>query len=293
MPLARVNGVSLYYEVSGSGSALVLCHEFGGSYQSWEPQVKFFSHRYRAITYNHRGFPPSEVPQTPAAYSQEQLVEDLFQLLCYLGIQQACIGGLSLGGNVALNFGIAHPEMARAVIVAGTGAGSTNRELFEEELARLARLFETEGMDAAAQVYTKSPSRLQLLRKDPNGWQEFYEGFVSHSAMASAHTLRGVILKRPTIFALQSKLQQLRVPTLIMVGDEDDTCIEPAIFMKRNIPCSGLVMLPQSGHTINLEEPDLFNRAVLDFLTLVEAGKWAAREPLQVGTIFFPSEKKA
>lgn len=292
MPTARVNGVKLYYEATGSGSPLVLSHEFGGDYQSWDPQVQFFSRRYQVITYNHRGFPPSEVPEDPAAYSQEALVEDLYQLLRHLGIQQAYIGGLSMGGSVALNFGIAHPEMARALIVAATGSGSTDRERFEAELEQLARRFETEGAEAVAQLHAHGPTRVQLLRKDPKGWQEFYQGLAAHSALGSAHTLRGVILKRPTIFALQPRLRQLRVPTLITVGDEDEPCLEPALFMKRNIPRSGLVVFPQSGHAINLEEPDLFNRVVLDFLTLVEAGKWAEREPGATASVFFPAEKR-
>ena len=277
MPTARVNGVELYYEVTGDGFPLVLSHEFGGSHQSWKAQVSFFSHRYRVITYNHRGFPPSEVPEDPTAYSQEALVEDLHQLLRHLGIRQAHIGGLSMGGNVALNFGLAHPEMARALVVASTGSGSTDRERFEAELEQMARRFETEGAEAVARGYTKGPSRVQLLRKDPRGWEEFYQVFINRSAAGSARILRGVIRRRATIFALQPRLQQLQVPALIMVGDEDDPCLEPAIFMKRNIPGAGLVVFPQSGHAINLEEPDLFHRAVLDFLTLVEAGKWAVR----------------
>jgi pimeloyl-ACP methyl ester carboxylesterase len=289
VPKAKVNGVNLYYEVTGEGFPLVLSHEFGGNYRSWDPQVKYFSRYYQVITYNHRGFPPSDVPEDPTAYSQEELVEDLHQLLHHLGIKQAYIGGLSLGGNVALNYGIAQPEMVKALVVAATGSGSMDRDRFEVDLEQLARLFETEGVGAVAESLAKSPTRKQLLRKDPKSWQEFYENFNTHSATGSAHILRGVILKRPTIFALEPKLRQLHVPTLIMVGDEDDPCMEPAVFMKRNIPCSGLAVFPQSGHAINLEEPDLFNRVVLDFLTLVEAAKWAVRQPQQVrASVFFP-----
>jgi pimeloyl-ACP methyl ester carboxylesterase len=179
-----------------------------------------------------------------------------------------------MGGNVALNFGIAHPDMAKALIIAATGSGTTDRENFESRMEDLARRLETEGMKTAAERYVCEPNRVQLPRKDPKSGQEFYEGFVSHSAIGSALTVRGVMLKRPTIFALESKLQQLKVPTLIMVGDEDANCIEPALFMKRNITRSGLVVFPQAGHAINLEEPAIFNRMVLDFLTSVEAGKW-------------------
>ena len=279
MATAMVNGVKLYYEVTGEGLPLVLSHEFMGTYKSWEPQVRFFSRRYQVITYNHRGFPPSEVPEEPSAYSQEILVEDLYQLLRHLGIEQAYIGGLSMGGNVALNFGIAHPDMAKALVVAATGAGTADHEQFAAEAEQMAQLFEAEGVKAVADLITRKTPRIQLLRKDPRGWQEFYDDFLTHSATGSANTLRGVQMKRPVIYALESKLHQLTVPTLIMVGDEDDASIEPAIFLKRNISGSGLVVFRQSGHAINLEEPDIFNWSVLDFLTSVEAGKWATHEP--------------
>ena len=274
MSVAPVNGINLYYEVTGKGFPLVWSHEFAGDFKSWDPQVKFFSRRYQVITYNARGYPPSDVPLEPTAYSQEHAIEDLYQLLQHLGIQQAYVGGLSMGGNVALNFGIAHPDVAKALIIAAAGSGTTDRENFESRMEDLARRLETEGMKTAAERYVREPNRVQLPRKDPKSGQEFYEGFVSHSAIGSALTVRGVMLKRPTIFALESKLQQLKVPTLIMVGDEDANCIEPALFMKRNIPRSGLVVFPQAGHAINLEEPAIFNRMVLDFLTSVEAGKW-------------------
>src|SRR2546426_3171893 len=89
---------------------------------------------------------------------------------------------------------------------------------------------------------------------------------------------------------LGAALEKLEVPTLIMTGDEDDPCLEPAIFMKRKIPTAGLVVIPKSGHTINLEEPEAFNRAVLDFLTAVDAGKWTRRNPAsQTGSAILPA----
>jgi pimeloyl-ACP methyl ester carboxylesterase len=96
MPSAKVNGVELAYQESGQGFPLVWCHEFAGSMESWEPQVHFFSRRYRVITYNARGYPPSEVPGDAAAYSQDHAVEDLYGLLRHLGIAQAHVGGLSM-----------------------------------------------------------------------------------------------------------------------------------------------------------------------------------------------------
>ncbi|MFQ5850024.1 MAG: alpha/beta fold hydrolase [Candidatus Binatia bacterium] len=276
MSKALINGVNLYYEVHGQGFPLVWSHEFAGDHRSWEPQIRFFARRYRVVVYNARGYPPSDVPTDLDSYSQEQAVEDLRGLLQHLSIGQAHVGGLSMGGNVALNFGLAYPQMARSLIVAGTGTGSTDPELFRQRLEEFARCLEAEGMAGLAD-YTHGPHRVQLLRKDPKGWQEFADHFSEHSNIGSALTFRGVQGRRPPIFDLEEKLCSLDVPTLIMVGDEDDPCIEPSIFMKRCIPRSGLVVFPQAGHTINLEDQDLFNRTVLDFLTAVEAGSWAKR----------------
>ena len=278
MPRALIDGVSLYYEIHGDGVPLVLSHEFAGDYRSWEPQVRFFSRRYRVITYNARGYPPSDVPDALDAYSQERAVEDLRGLLDHLDIETAHIGGLSMGGNVALNFGLTYTERAISLVVAGAGTGSEDPESFRKRVNELADRLDAGGMEAMSD-YTRGPARVQLLRKDPNGWREFAEQFSEHSAAGSAFTFRGVQGGRPPIFDLESQLRDLQVPTLIILGDEDDPCIEPAIFMKRYISRSGLVILPQSGHAINLEEPDLFNRTVLDFLTAVEGGQWAERDP--------------
>ena len=286
MPTARLNGVSLYYEVTGGGFPLVFSHEFAGAHESWESQVRFFSRRYRVITYNARGYPPSDVPDDPDSYSQEHAVEDLFALLRHLDIGQAHIVGLSMGGNVALNFGLTHPEMARSVVIAATGSGSTDRERFRNQGEEVARRTEAEGMEAMAEEYARGPARVQFLRKDPKGWEEFKRQLAGHSPRGMANTFRGVILRRPTIFALEDRLRNLEPPALIMTGDEDEPCIEPAVFMKRHIPVSGLVFFPQSGHTINLEEPDLFNRTVLDFLTAVESGGWPRRDHVaEAGTL--------
>ena len=277
MPYANVNGVNLYYEEHGSGFPLVWSHEFAGDYRSWKPQVQFFSRRYRVITYNARGYPPSDVPESLDDYTQEQSVDDLRGLLVHLNIERAHIGGLSMGGNVALNFGLTHPEMARSLIVAGTGAGTTDPEPFRRNVNARADMMREGGMEAMGD-YSNSPTRVQLLRKDPLGYEEFRRGFLEHSPIGSALTFSGVQGRRPPIFDLEERMRALDVPTLIMTGDEDEPCIEPSVFMKRCIPRSGLVVMPQAGHAINLEDPDLFNRIALDFLTAVEQWSWATRE---------------
>jgi pimeloyl-ACP methyl ester carboxylesterase len=274
MPIVRVNGVDIYYEDTGRGFPLVWSHEFGGDHRSWEPQVRQFSRRYRVITYNHRGYPPSSVPKEPEAYSQEQLVEDLRQLLRQLGVRLAHVGGCSMGANVALNFGLAHPEMAKSLIVVGCGSGTTDREQFvKAQLARAEEL-EREGIEALVRNFQTLATRRAFREKDRRGWEEFIGYVREHDAVACAHLMRGVILKRKTIFELEAKLRELRVPTLVMTGDQDEPCIEPSLFMRRHIPHAGLVVVPMTGHTVNIEEPALFNLEVGDFLTAVESGRW-------------------
>ena len=276
MPKALIDGVAIYYESHGDGFPLVLCHEFAGDYRSWDDQVRFFSRRYRVVTYNARGYPPSDVPDDPDAYSQERSVEDLKGLLDHLGIEYAHIGGLSMGGSVALHFGIRYPKMARSLIVAGAGTGSVDPEAFRRNANWLAQQMETHGMQAMSD-YAKGPVRVQLMSKDPMGWERFAGQFLSHSSAGSSRTFRGFQARRAPIFDLEQELRALNVPTLIMFGDEDDPCIEPGVFMKRCIRRSGMAVFPKSGHAINLEEPDLFNRTVGDFLSAVEIGSWPER----------------
>jgi pimeloyl-ACP methyl ester carboxylesterase len=289
MPTAEVNGITLYYEETGEGYPLIFSHEFAGDYRSWEGQVRLFSRRYRVITWNYRGYPPSEVPSDPAAYSEEQLVEDLYGLLRHLRIEQAHIAGLSMGGALALKIGIAHPEVCRSLTIAGAGSGTVNHDQFVREAAAQADRFET-GSAAVFEAYGSGPARLQLLKKDPRGWHEFVEQFKSHSPQGSANTFRGVQVKRKTIFDVEAEMGRVNVPALIMVGDEDEPCLDPALFMKRKLPNAGLVTFPKSGHAINLEEPELFNRALLDFLTAVEQGRWFPRG--EVTTSLLPAESR-
>jgi len=284
MPTARVDGIGLFYEEVGGGVPLVFVHEFAGDYQSWHLQVRFFARRYRTIAYNARGYPPSEVPKDPAAYSQERAAEDIRGLLDALGIKKAHICGLSMGGYATLHFGLRHPDRALSLVVAGAGYGSVagERERFKKDVEETARRFVDDGIVAVADFYTKGPTRVQLMDKDPKGWQELYDQFVAQSAEGHALTMRGVQMNRPSVYELEKGLERLEVPTLIVTGDEDEPCLEPALYLKRKIRSSGLLVLPKSGHTVNLEEPEAFNRGVLDFLTAVDAGRWPLRNPRSI-----------
>ena len=219
MPTFSSNGVEIYYQVAGEGYPLVMAHEFAGDITSWEPQVNYFSRRYQVITYCHRGYPPSEVPNDPEAYSQDLQVEDLYRLLQYLGIEQAHIGGLSMGGTLTVGFAIAHPEMCRSLVIASAGAGSDSgdRERLVASWQSLSASMMTEGMEKFADGYARGAERLQFLRKDPVGWAKFHAGLAAHSAQGSSLTFRGVQMKRKTIYQLDGDLQNIRIPTLIII----------------------------------------------------------------------------
>src|SRR6478736_1060868 len=240
MPHIRTSdGVQLYYEETGAGAPLILLHEFGGHYMSWEPQVRYFSRRYRCITYAARGWPPSDVPDDVAMYSQARAADDCADLMKALGLDNAHLCGLSMGATAGLEFAIRHPGKATAlVIAAGGGGGATDPEAkkrFKEECEGFARRIEQEGMPAMAELYCTSSARATYRTKDPRGWAEFKQQFADGSANGLA------------------------------------------IHLKQHVSRCGVLELPKCGHTMNLEEPAAFNSAMQDFLHAVENDRWPAR----------------
>jgi pimeloyl-ACP methyl ester carboxylesterase len=281
MTITTPDGVRLHVEEAGSGTPVVFVHEFAGDHRSWEPQMRFFSRRHRCIAYAARGYLPSDVPDDPARYSQVHAVEDIKAVLDGLGIERAHIVGLSMGGFATVHFGLTHPDRALSLLVAGAGYGAEKHlaNHFRENAEAVARVIEEQGAPAFAAVYSAGASRVQFQNKDPRGWAEFAGWLAEHSAQGSALTMRGVQAKRPSIYDFEDALRQMAVPTLIVVGDEDDNCLQPGLFLKRIIPAAGLAVLPKAGHTINLEEPAAFNQLMAEFLAQVEAGKWLVRDP--------------
>jgi pimeloyl-ACP methyl ester carboxylesterase len=279
MQIASVNGVKLAWEATGQGVPFVWVHEWGGDLRSWEPQVRYFARRYRVITYNLRGYPPSTVPSDASEYSQELLVEDLHQLLKHLGLESIYLCGCSMGANVARDFAVAHPEMVKSLILVSAGAGSVNRQPFLESLEVIAMNLEHEGIEAMVEDFEKNATRISFQGKDPRGFAEFLRYVREHDALACAHLAREVIAKRKTVFELESELRTLSIPTLIVAGDRDAPCVEPSLLMNRWLPHSGLLILPACGHTPNIEEPSIFNLHVAEFLAVVEGGRWAGWSP--------------
>jgi pimeloyl-ACP methyl ester carboxylesterase len=285
MPYATSGPVRLYYEEAGTGTPLIFAHEFGGDLHSWEPQIRYFSRRYRCIAYNARGWPPSDVAPDPQSNTESHATEDLVAVLRHLGIPKAHVVGISMGAHAALLTGIRTPQVAHSITIAGLGYGSDDatRAQFERDTQAFADRFDALGTRDAVQPYAINPYRVQYQNKDPRGWEEFRRRFEEHSAVGSALALRGVTLRRTRVSEMEADLRKLRVPVLVVTGDEDEPCLAPSLLIKKTCQSASLAVLPSTGHAVNLEEPDTFNRLLLEFLTLVDTGRWRARDERSLG----------
>ncbi|MBT6094992.1 MAG: alpha/beta hydrolase [Rhodospirillaceae bacterium] len=279
MPHTKRDGVKLYYEDTGEGYPIVFVHEFGGDVRSWEAQVRYFSRRYRCIVTSARGYPPSDVPTDEASYGWETSLADLVHVMDHLDIEKAHVVGLSMGGYMVLMLAMRHGGRVSAMVSASGGSGAyepTREEFIESALAAAARM-QMSG-EVPAESMGLAANRIQLKLKDPRGWQEFVDHLAEHSAEGSMHTMRRVQAARPSLYDFEGELAAVTAPTLLMVGDEDESCLDVNLFMKRVMPMAGLSVFPKSGHLINLEDPARFNRELEDFFNAAEAGRWPTRD---------------
>ncbi|HWE22080.1 MAG TPA: alpha/beta hydrolase [Hyphomicrobiaceae bacterium] len=280
MPYAESQGARIYYEEAGSGTPILFIHEFGGDYRSWQDQVRHFGRGWRAISWSARGYPPSDAPEDPKLYGQDFFNRDAIAVLDAAGIGKAHIVGLSMGGYTALMLAARFPERVISCVAAGAGSGAlkaTRAQFIEESVAR-AEAFERAGA-VDAESYGLSPTRVQLQNKDPAGWRQFVKYLAEHPAHAAAKTLRTVQAGRASLYDLESQLKGIAAPVLLLVGDEDEPCLDVNLWMKRLMPGARLGLLPGSGHAINLEEPELFNQLVEKFIAEVDRGSWRSRDP--------------
>jgi pimeloyl-ACP methyl ester carboxylesterase len=282
MSFAAANGANLYFEETGAGEPIVFVHEFGGDFRAWEAQVRYFSRYYRCITYNARGYPPSDIPEQDSAYGQVPATDDIAAVMQHLGIGAAHIVGLSMGASAALHFGLRYRSMARSLVLASVGSGSrqSDRPTYKTEMEEIARRMLHDDTLQTALALAHGATRIQLKNKDPRGWQEFLLHLSQRPARGLAATLRNYQALRPSLYDFEDKLSSMDVPTLLIVGDEDDPVLETNIYLKRTISTSGLLVMPRTGHAVNLEEPAQFNQAVNEFFASVERGRWQRRDPL-------------
>ncbi|MCJ2089718.1 alpha/beta hydrolase [Methylobacterium sp. E-005] len=282
MPSATTDdGVRLHYEESGSGTPLIFVHEFAGDHRSYEAQLRHFSRRYRAIAFNARGYPPSDVPEAVSAYTQARAADDILAILDQIGAPRAHVAGISMGAFATLHFGLRHQDRALSLCLGGCGYGAEpdRQPTFRAEATATAELLRRDGMAAFAERYAYGPTRVQFATKDPRGHAEFRRMLAEHSAVGSANTQLGVQKERPSLYDLTDALGRITVPTLIVTGDEDWPCLAPSLMLKQVIPAAGLAILPNTGHALSVEEPDAYNALLDAFLAQVETGRWPMRDP--------------
>ena len=282
--IAAHDGTRLYYEEAGSGSAVIFVHEYAGDWRTFEPQMRYFSRAHCCVTYSQRGYLPSDVPEDGAKYSQAIARDDVVAVMDALKIDKAHVVGHSMGAATALHVGIKYPERCLSVVAAGCGYGSSSDPKKVEEMRAVSRatgeMFATEDFAAAAARYADGPVRQTQKNKDPRGFAEFAKMLSEHSAKGHALTMLHLQAKRPTLWDMEADLKKFSVPLLVIVGDEDDWCLDGSVFLKRTVPTAGLLVIPRSGHTITSEEPAAFNAALADLIANVEAGRWMSHKGL-------------
>jgi pimeloyl-ACP methyl ester carboxylesterase len=250
MPTAKLNGINVYYEDHGAGFPVVLMHGYSSTSQMWRGQIDAFTRRYRLITFHMRGHGDTDSPEAQDEYSEAKVVGDLTALLGHLDVQQAVIGGHSLGGYMTLAFNLAHPEMVRALMLIDTGPGYRNDQARAEwnktAFARAER-FEQQGLDALG----NSPEIEAVRRRH-------------RSAAGLAKAARGMLAQFDSR-AIES-LDRITVPTLVLVGANDKPFLNAADYMANKIPNARKVVIDDAGHAANIDQPEAFNTAVLSFL---------------------------
>lgn len=255
MPLARINGIELYYEVHGEGPALVLAHGGGGSHLSWWQNVPVLARKFRCVTFDHRGFGAScDLTDGPGASA---FVEDLRQLLDHLGIQRAALAGQSMGGWTVLGFAAAYPDRVGALALCDTHAGMDDPEVAREQ-AKLRELTKGGLASVLARAYaadfpTRDPVRCFL-----------YQQISGLNTRVPANLL-SVLTRMKNRY---EPIVDWRIPTMLLVGAED--AIIPAAvmgIMAQRIPQARFVEVPGAGHSAYFEKPDDFNCILAEFLT--------------------------
>ena len=273
MPTAKVNGINIYYESHGSGFPLVFAYGLGGNTTEWEPQVAALSQSYQFIVWDPRGHGRSDAPSDGGGYTQENFAQDLQGLLDHLGINQAYVGGLSMGGGISTRFTILNQERVAALLVIDSASASGRETAHETRLMRekIIRLAETEGMEAVAKYsMMNNPNISRTAGAGKEQEERIRQMYLALDPVGYANSTRMIL---SAVFDA-SLLEGITVPTLVLAGDEDPA-LPACRFIHEKISGSQLVVIPDAGHLSNLDQPEAFNQAVLDFLAKVDQ----AREP--------------
>jgi pimeloyl-ACP methyl ester carboxylesterase len=248
MATIKRDGVEIYYEVHGDGPPVLLSHGYSATSQMWKGQLESLGASHRVITWDMRGHGQSDSPGDAAAYSEAATVDDMAAILDANGVDQAVIGGLSLGGYMSLAFYLKYPQRTRALMLFDTGPGYRNpkaREGWNETAYQRATRFEEQGLDALG---GSAEVRVSQHR----------------SAQGLANAARGMLAQFDS--RVMEGLEHISVPTLVLVGANDTPFLAATDYMASKIPGASRVVIDDAGHASNIDQPAAFNDAVLGFL---------------------------
>lgn len=267
MPYLSVEGLDIHYKERGRGFPVVLIHGYTGNLRNWILQVRALAKTYRTISSDLRGHGLSVKPTQREDYSLELFAADVYGLLEALAVPECYLVGHSMGGMVAQEFILRHPEMVRALVLVDTAADLPQGIPWEER-ARLLELARTEGMEAVFEEMAHTPPLgSQLVEENPELIAVWREQFLMTSLEGYLYCGQAIGNRRH----LLEELSQVRVPTLVICGELDDPFLEPSQRMHQTIPDSELVIITGAAHTPTLEKPLEFNEVLLSFLARVDS----------------------
>jgi pimeloyl-ACP methyl ester carboxylesterase len=267
MPHLSIEGLDIHYKEKGQGFPIVLIHGYTGNLRNWALQVWDLTQKYRTISLDLRGHGLSVTPTRREDYSLELFAADVYGLLDALAVPECYLVGHSMGGMVAQEFMLRHPEMVRALVLVDTAADMP-QDMPWQDRARLLEMARTEGMEAVFEEMAHTPPLgSQLVEENPQLIDIWREQFLMTSLEGYLYCGEAIGSRRP----LLEELSQIRVPTLIICGELDEAFLEPSQRMHEAIPDSELVIIVGAGHTPTLEKPEEFNEALLSFLTKVDS----------------------
>lgn len=264
MPTADVHGVKLFYESIGEGNTIVFLHGYTGSGRDWSYQIPRVSREYNALTIDQRGHGHSKAPAAEEGYGIEIFSEDVFSLLQFLGIRSCCLVGHSMGGFLALQFVLDHPDMVKGLVLVDTSSGEFEMAPgFAELRAKLDELARTKGMGAAFEYdAAHNPVRIERFDKHPELREIARRRMLNTSVDGYIYTARTFRKWKP----VTGRLGEIHVPTLIFWGEEDAAFFKASKILEEKISGSKLITVARVGHSPHEEAPDVFNKALLPFL---------------------------
>lgn len=268
MPRAYINGVNLYYEVSGVGSSVVLCHRYTGSHQDWMFQIPLLAQKYQVVTMDHRGHGTSDAPTSADAYSVPIFANDVHALLNYLGITKCCLVGHSMGGFVIVQLALDHPNLISSLVLVDTASGSVDIPGYADVRAKLDEISRKDGMEAAFEYNAEhNPLTRKRFEKYPKLREISKRRMLETSVDGYVYAGRAMSQRKD----LTPRLGEILVPTLVVVGEEDSPFRQPSEILAMGIPNARLHVVPQATHSPQEEQPEAFNELLLGFLAEVES----------------------